>query len=106
MTKLYSWLRGLVKRQRGQDMVEYALTKMRLMPQYVVEPREPLMSSKRRFWVFRKRLVDYDLPWALYRGGRPIGFYATVGGAIAASPKRPWVRLHSTRTLTHAQDLK
>ena len=25
MTKLYTWLKGLVRNERGQDMVEYAL---------------------------------------------------------------------------------
>ncbi len=25
MTKLYTWLKGLIKSKRGQDMVEYAL---------------------------------------------------------------------------------
>jgi Flp pilus assembly pilin Flp len=25
MTKLYTWLKGLIKSERGQDMVEYAL---------------------------------------------------------------------------------
>ena len=75
---------------------------MPLIRRYVVEPRESLMSSKRRFWIFKKRLVDYYLPWALYRDGRPIGFYATAQEAVAASPERPTLRLHATRALTHA----